>query len=674
MKEKLKKSSLLENWFYTQSPLVIARPALAETLKCLGHLICGFLLSCGSITGHTAPFAMGFIAAVGGGIRGLCSLIGASAGYLTMQPFAEGLQMTSISILVYVGMYIFSSLWIARQQWFCCLVPGIMSAAVGCMFLFSQQPSLLVLTGYAQSILLSALSPLAFGALLRGKKRSVGSLVAIGCFLLGAGAISLPFEMTLGTIAAITLTAVAASHADLGTAAALALCGGIALDLSAGTSGTWCFLLSVGAVAGCGFPHRHPWLRLVGFCVGTAAAGLVLGQPMLLTSLIPGVILSLLVPAGIIGSREMQVIEESATLVEQRLEFGKSALETLYNAVGNDPEQQYEQNRQQVFDRAAGKVCKRCSRYHTCWTRNSQETYQIFRSAMDDIHHRGEALREDFPEDFSMECRHLDGLLVAINQELDALAVEAQCRSRTEELREIVSRSFLHMSKVLGESAQTLRGAQRLPSEAFTVKVGVAAKGRSGSKVSGDRGLCFQTEDGRFFALLCDGAGTGQEAAQESLTAVNALAGLIQAGMPAANAMEMLNGIYVLRSEGCFATMDVLELSLITGQATLYKWGSAPSYIRSGSTVKKIGSAAPPPGLGVGSTYGAEVLRLSLWGGDMVVLVSDGVIRTETENLLRSFEGDNVKTLASSLIETALSSGGGDDMTAAVIRLDAIAP
>ena len=174
--------------------------------------------------------------------------------------------------------------------------------------------------------------------------------------------------------------------------------------------------------------------------------------------------------------------------------------------------------------------------------------------------------------------------------------------------------------------------------------------------------------------MLCDGMGTGSDAAQESTTAVDTLTDLIQSGMQPDHAMEFLNGMYILRDTGCFSTMDILELSLITGQGTLYKWGAAPSYVKSGTIVKKLGTAAPPPGLGVGSTSSPEVIRLSLWGGDMLVLVSDGVVREETEDLLRSYDGENVKELASLLTAQAEAAGGEDDMTAAVLRLDELAP
>lgn len=670
MKEKLKKSNILDKWFYTDSPLVIARPALRETGICLLHLLLGCLLSCGTISGQASPFALGFLSTVGGGLRGLCTLIGAVAGYLTRQSFAQGLQMTSSAILVFMTMYIFSALWVARQRWFICLVPGIMSTIIGGIFLFSQELTPLLFAGFFQTVLLSALSPLAFSALMEGKKRKPGSLIALGCFLFGAGTIGFPYGMSLGSIAAATLLAAAVRHGELGSASGSALICGIALDLSCGSGGFWCFLLSAGAIAGCGFPKKNPLLRLLGMAAGVCAAGLLMGKAQPLLSLIPGILLSLLIPEGLITAPD--ACSEGVLLAQQQLQQGAAALSSLYKSLGNDPELELKQTRQQVLDKAAGKICKRCSRYHACWTKNTQETYRAFHQAMDGISLRGQALREDFPEHFSLDCRHMDGLLRSINQELDTIAMDARNRSRTEELKHITGRLLLHLSKILEENRRLLSTNGRLPSEAFTAKVGVSAAGRSGSRLSGDRGLSFQTEDGRFFAILCDGAGTGMDAARESLLAADTLAGLIRSGMPAANAMELLNGVYILRDEGAFSTMDVLELSLITGQATLLKWGSAPSFLRSGDALKKIGSAAPPPGLGVGSNFGPEVIRLSLWGGDMLVLLSDGALCRDTEDVLHRFEGDSVKSLATSLMEAATHSGGEDDMTVAVIRLETI--
>lgn len=676
MKQKLKKRPILEQWFYTQSPLVITRPALRETISCLLFLVSGFVLACGQLAGQPAPFVLGLLSAAGGGLRGLCTLIGAIVGALTMQSFSQGLELTSAGLLTFVTMYIFGSLWVTKQPWFRCLVPGIMRAVVGGIFLFSRQLTPLLLAGYAQNVLLSALSPLAFDALLQKKRRSIGTMMSLAFFLIGLTRLPLPWDLNPGIIAACAITVLSARRTDPGTTAAVGACAGLSLDASLMTGGTWVLSITAGALAGACISRQHKWMRTILAAVGMGAAMLYLGDisSIYFANIGIGILLSLILPGTMIVGREESAIEQSSALVEQRLAFGETALHRLYAAIGLDPEQKVQQEREHIFDKAASKVCRQCTRYSICWERNAQDTYQTMRSVLGVILDRGEAQREDFPQEFSQECRHMEGLLVALNQELGSIACRSQFRSRNEENRLIASRTLLHMSELLEENARQLRSVQVTPQEAYTVKIGVAAQGRRGARISGDRGVCFHTDDGRLYAILCDGMGTGQDAAQESTTAVDTLSDLIQAGMQPDHAMEFLNGMYILRDTGCFSTMDVLELSLITGQGTLYKWGAAPSYVKSGKIVKKLGTAAPPPGLGVGSTSSAEVIRLSLWGGDMLVLVSDGVVREETEDLLRSYDGENVKELSSLLTAQAEAAGGEDDMTAAVFRLDELAP
>ena len=676
MKQKLKKRPILEQWFYTQSPLVITRPALRETVSCLLFLISGFVLACGQLAGQPAPFVLGLLSAAGGGLRGLCTLIGAIAGALTMQSFSQGLELTSTGLLTFVTMYIFGSLWVTKQSWFRCLVPGIMRAVVGGIFLFSRQLTPLLMAGYAQNVLLSALSPLAFDAMLQKKRRSVGTMMSLAFFLIGLTRLPLPWGLNPGIIAACAITALSARRTDPGTTAAVGVCAGLSLDASLMTGGAWVLTVTAGALAGTCISRQHKWMRTVLAAVGMGAAMLYLGDisTVSFANLGVGILLSLILPGTMLVGREESAIEQSSALVEQRLAFGETALHRLYAAIGLDPEQKAQQEREHIFDKAASKVCRQCTRYSICWERNAQDTYQTMRSVLGVILDRGEAQREDFPQEFSQECRHMEGLLVALNQELNSIACRSQFRSRNEENRLIASQTLLHISELLEENARQLRSVQVTPQEAYTVKVGVSAQGRRGARISGDRGVCFHTDDGRLYAILCDGMGTGQDAAQESTTAVDTLSDLIQAGMQPDHAMEFLNGMYILRDTGCFSTMDILELSLITGQGTLYKWGAAPSYVKSGNIVKKIGTAAPPPGLGVGSTSGAEVIRLSLWGGDMLVLVSDGVVREETEDLLRSYDGENVKELSSLLTAQAEAAGGEDDMTAVVFRLDELAP
>ena len=672
MRGKLKNSPVLERWFYAQSPLVITRPALKETAMAVGHLLGGFLLSCGTVAGAPAPFALGLLAAAGGGLRGLCALVGAAAGFLTMHPFSQGLELCSSAILVFVTMYIFGSLWVTRQTWFRCLVPGGMRAVVGLIFLMSHRITPLLISVYAQNVLLSALSPLAFSALQEKRKRSIGALAALDFFLIGAARIALPFGLCLGTLLSASASALGARRGDPGTALILGAGTGLAMDAALMTGGLWTLYLALGALVGSALPRKRPLLRSLFFLAAASAGAAYTGDislPLFLT-FAGGLGLSFLLPAGLLVGREESAVSQSAATVEERLSCGAAALKQLYDAMGLDPRQQQEDRERRLFDRAAGQVCRKCSRYRACWERNGDATFAAFSGAQSAILRRGEARREDFPESFAEACRGMDELLSALDQELNELTAASRDKSRELERRTILSRSLLHLSRLLDEDARCLRSSVRVPEAAYEVRIAVSARGRRGRALSGDRGMSFYTGDGRFFAILCDGAGTGQEAAEESLLAVDTLSGLIQAGMSPEASMEFLNNLYVLRSTGGFSTMDILELNLLSGQAMLYKWGAAPSFIRSGQTVKKVGTAAPPPGLGVGSTVGPEVIRLSLWGGDLLVLVSDGVLGEDTEERIRAFQGENLKALSNLLLAGAAETGGEDDMTAAVFRLE----
>ena len=130
----------------------------------------------------------------------------------------------------------------------------------------------------------------------------------------------------------------------------------------------------------------------------------------------------------------------------------------------------------------------------------------------------------------------------------------------------------------------------------------------------------------------------------------------------------MLNGIYILRDDGGFATVDLVQTDLATGEGRLFKWGAAQSYVKSKNHVEKIGTALPPPGLGIGEENGPEGARLSFAKGEMLVLVSDGTNGEDAERFIRQYGGLSPKELAAGVVACSQSQGE-DDRTAAVLML-----
>ena len=205
----------------------------------------------------------------------------------------------------------------------------------------------------------------------------------------------------------------------------------------------------------------------------------------------------------------------------------------------------------------------------------------------------------------------------------------------------------------------------------FSAELGVYGCGADGAEVSGDCTNGFSCGEW-YYALLCDGMGTGEDAARESKMAAGLLHDLICAGLEAQEALEMLNGVYILRGDGAFSTIDLAQVSLVSGEGYLMKWGAAPSYLRRAQRVMRLGSATLPPGLGVHENAGAECIPINLRGGETLVLASDGTDSAQLERRLGSYDGRSPQELARILVGEGDSDA--DDRTAAVLRLRRASP
>lgn len=320
-----------------------------------------------------------------------------------------------------------------------------------------------------------------------------------------------------------------------------------------------------------------------------------------------------------------------------------------------------------IYDYAAEQVCRMCVNNQTCWEQEAEQTYRQLCQAASPVMQRGAAVREDFPQEFVGRCKHMEGFITAVNQELDASRYKRQLRNRLQEGRHILANQYLFLSRFLGRIADSV-GKPSQGQAQFVPEFAVSSACRPGGSVSGDRGASFQDQWCHFYVLLCDGMGSGKPACEESGKAVRTLTGLLESGVAPDTAMEILNGFYVLQENSVFSTVDLLQVNLQSGNAVLFKWGAAPSYLKVGDGVRKIGTASPPPGLSVASEYTAEQFKLSLSNGETLVLVSDGAFGEETEQRVSGFRGSTSRELAQYLI-AGTAPDAQDDITAAVVRL-----
>ncbi len=191
--------------------------------------------------------------------------------------------------------------------------------------------------------------------------------------------------------------------------------------------------------------------------------------------------------------------------------------------------------------------------------------------------------------------------------------------------------------------------------------------------VNGDTLASFESEDGKFYALLSDGEGSGQRARDVSGLSCDYLSRILNLGISKTTALQGLNHILRFRENEKSATVDLFELDIYTGEAVFYKCGATSSYIKRDGSIFRVRSQSAP--LGMMPTIDAERIRVDVKHGDYVVLLSDGALAENEDTtwlieLINRERVDDIKQYSELILKRAKEkTGNRDDMSVAVIKI-----
>ncbi len=209
-----------------------------------------------------------------------------------------------------------------------------------------------------------------------------------------------------------------------------------------------------------------------------------------------------------------------------------------------------------------------------------------------------------------------------------------------------------------------------------------AGKSKYSRVPCGDTLRIFEGEVGMFYALLCDGMGSGRGAALTSGPAAMFLERVLQSGVSAGTALRMLNHYLRTRSleDESSSTVDLFALDLYTGEARFIKCGAASSYVMRQGQVHRLTSHTVP--LGILQTIDAHVLPYEVCEGDCILLMSDGVtdvVGGEAKENVGDWVTDFLaredarvpddSAMADLLIREARARGSDDDISVICIRI-----
>ena len=221
-------------------------------------------------------------------------------------------------------------------------------------------------------------------------------------------------------------------------------------------------------------------------------------------------------------------------------------------------------------------------------------------------------------------------------------------------------------------SNMILRAAQKI---AVTgAQKGISAEGG----VSGDSLNLFSNKKDFFYALINDGMGAGHEAAMTSRLCSVFLEKMLRAGNRANTSLRMLNNLIRSRTSDstreCSSTVDLLELDLMTGEASFIKSGAAPSLVVRQGGIQLVSSPTAP--IGIISALDAQATPLALQAGDLVVMISDGILEKDPEcewltSYLQAKELPAPDVIAAEICRYAAGNEKHDDCSAIVLRIKA---
>ena len=338
---------------------------------------------------------------------------------------------------------------------------------------------------------------------------------------------------------------------------------------------------------------------------------------------------------------------------------------------------------------------------HTVWNARMEEQRVAVAAQLTEVSEIMEgAIRRAYEtrEDASMERQlkrylHPKGILLkhAYVYENSEKKKEVYLTIRTKKRRCISNKDAAEaLSKVLGTSMMPSREARAFVRNEYTstcfvertnfeVVYGVERCVGDYQQISGDSFSFLHKEEGIFIASLSDGMGTGLNAYQESEKVVDLLEQFLEAGFSKEAAVKMVNSALVLRSDGkTFSTIDIASIDLYSGVCEFLKIGAATSFIRRGDWVESITSTSLPAG--IFQQTDCEKTRRKLYDGDMIVMVTDGVLdvlpvehqEKMMKDIILEHQTNNPKELADYIVSRVRQYKNGrfcDDMTVLVMGI-----
>lgn len=742
------------------------------------YLLCGLLVSRGTLLGTLAPFGASYAAAVPKKYL-FSSLVGTAFGYILLKP-TDSFRYIAVIVAIGALRWLMGDIEkVSKSRLFAPLAAFLPTLATGIALLFASTSTL---SSFADCFIEAVLSGAAayfisVSVQLADEKRGISaytrqetaSLVMTGCVLILAFG-SLTFEnISLGRIIAITAVLLCARYGGVNGGAVCGIATGAVFSIASRAQGFVCGGFAFGGLMAGMFAPVGKLGCAIAFLISNGIMSLAFGQntqlaAVLIESLIGSVVFMILpkevgnIISPVFSNEKNSSLGETLRKnIVMRLDFASKAIYNVrndVNSVSDKLKDLYSPSFSVVCENVEKEVCNNCGLKTYCYEHRQGVTRDDFFRLEELLEAQGRISESDVEDAFVKNCCKKGEIARSMNLNYREYLSAIEAQRRVSDVRGVVAGQFSGVSDILSDLSDEFKNTMRcdldsseriisalsalgaIPVECIclvsdggrmSVELELSSKGdcklskgtimREVSKCCGRRfdlptitcegdriraALCempvydveigsdqhianngklcgdcldyFNDGFGKTYALVCDGMGTGGRAAVDGNMAVSVMGRLLRSGLSADSSLQIVNSALMVKSEDeSLSTLDLTGVDLYTGKVTLKKAGAPATFVRKNGRVMVREMPSLPVGILNGVKFSSDTVNLS--SGDMVVMVSDGVITGDEkwlEKLIRSWNEGSTQELARAVVDEAIKRRGDspdDDITALAIRI-----
>ena len=194
--------------------------------------------------------------------------------------------------------------------------------------------------------------------------------------------------------------------------------------------------------------------------------------------------------------------------------------------------------------------------------------------------------------------------------------------------------------------------------------------------MSGDSFTFTKLSHNKILLSVCDGMGSGEVAQQTSDTTISLIENFYRAEFDDQTILSTVNRLLSMQMADNYTAVDVATIDLSNATCDIIKVGSPVCFIKSREQTEKIAGTGALP-VGILETIQPSIIKKMLNPGDIVILMSDGVVDAfdndeKLQVYINNLSSQNPQEICDQILQKALLLDDGqakDDMTVLAARI-----